>query len=515
LKREILISGSQRETRVAILEDDKLVELLVDRPELRRTVGNIYRGKVEAVLPGIQAAFVDIGSEKSAFLHASDLIEPEEDEIEEDDKEKDKDNGKSRRGKLPNIQDAVKRGETILVQVTKEPISTKGPRVTTQISLPGRFLVYMPYASRVGVSRKIDNREERARLRQMMAGMMPKGKDAGGVIVRTVAEDITADDLKRELKSLLNLWKKIKRKATFVRPPALVQREASLTSGIIRDLFSENVDRLWVDSSDLHEEIKQYLEQVDPELMNRITLFEEPVPLFDKFDIESEIANLYKRRVELPTGGHVLIEPTEALVSIDVNTGRYTGKKDPEKTILKTNLEAAKEIARQLRLRDIGGIIVIDFIDMESQASRDRVLQEMRTHLGRDRARTRAFEVSELGLIEMTRQRVRPSLLQSMTSACTACSGTGRVFRPEVVVGRLERTLRRVAHSQDERQLTVRLHPDVALFLFEQEPNFLKNLRKNLKLDLEIRDDPVMGLDEFRLVSKPAGRDVTEKYLVA
>jgi ribonuclease G len=373
----------------------------------------------------------------------------------------------------------------------------------------------MPYASRVGVSRKIDNREERARLRQLVGGLMPKTKDAGGVIVRTVAEDVTEDDLKRELKSLLTLWKKIKRKATFVRPPALVQREASLTSGIIRDLFSEKVDRLWVDSPELHEEIKHYMDQVDPDLMDRITLYEDKIPLFDKFEIESEIANLYKRRVELPTGGYVIIEPTEALVSIDVNTGRYTGKKDPEKTILKTNLEAAKEISRQLRLRDIGGIIVIDFIDMESQANRDRVLHEMRTHLGRDRARTRCFEVSELGLIEMTRQRVRPSLLQSMTNACGACSGTGRVFRPEVVVGRLERTLRRVAQSKDERQVTVRMHPDVALFLLEQEPNFLKNLRKTLKLDLDIRDDPVMGLDEFRLVSKPAGRDVTEKYLVA
>jgi ribonuclease G len=513
LKREILISGSQRETRVAILEDDRLVELLVDRPELRRTVGNIYRGRVDAVLPGIQAAFVDIGTEKSAFLHASDLIEPDEDEVEEDEK----DNGKGRRGpsKLPNIQDTVKRGETLLVQVTKEPISTKGPRVTTQVSLPGRFLVYMPFASRVGVSRKIDNREERARLRKMVSDMMPTGKDVGGVIVRTVAEDITEDDLKRELKSLLALWKKIKRKATFVRPPALVQREASLTSGIIRDLFSEKVDRLWVDSAELHDEIKRYLEQVDPDLMERITLYDEKTPLFDKFEIENEIANLYKRRVDLPTGGYVLIEPTEALVSIDVNTGRYTGKKDPEKTILKTNVEAAKEIARQLRLRDIGGIIVIDFIDMEAQSNRDRVLHEMRTHLGRDRARTRAFEVSDLGLIEMTRQRVRPSLLQSMTNACSACNGTGRVFRPEVVVGRLERTLRRVAHTDAERQLTVRLHPDVALFLLEQEPNFLKNLRKTLKLDLDIRDDPIMGLDEFRLVSKPAGRDVTEKFLVA
>jgi ribonuclease G len=508
LKREILISGAQRETRVAILEDDRLVELLVDRPELQRSVGNIYRGRVEAVLPGIQAAFVDIGTEKSAFLHASDLIEPDEDE------EEDEDNGNGRkRGKLPNIQDHVKRGETILVQVTKEPISTKGPRVTTQISLPGRFLVYMPHASKVGVSRKIENREERSRLRKMMSGILPK--DSGGVIVRTVAEDITVDDLERELNSLLALWKKIKRKAHFVRPPALVQREASLTSGIIRDLFSEKVDRLIVDRPELHDEIRKYMEEVDPELLDRLSLYTDPVPLFDKHDIENEIASLYKRRVDLPTGGYVLIELTEALVSIDVNTGRYTGKKDPEKTILRTNIEAAREIARQLRLRDVGGIIVIDFIDMDTQGNRDKVLQELRTHLGRDRARTRAFEVSELGLIEMTRQRVRPSLWHSMTNPCPSCNGTGRVFRPEVVVGRLERTLRRVAHGARERQIAVRLHPEVALFLLEQEPNFLKNLRKTLKLDLEVRDDPVIGVDEFRLVSQPAGRDVTEKYLVA
>ncbi|MDH4044286.1 MAG: ribonuclease E/G, partial [Gemmatimonadota bacterium] len=305
------------------------------------------------------------------------------------------------------------------------------------------------------------------------------------------------------------------RKASFVRPPALVQREASLTSGIIRDLFSEKVDRLVVDSPELHAEIQRYLQEVDPELLERISLYAEAVPLFDKFEVDNEIASLYKRRVDLPTGGYVLIELTEALVSIDVNTGRYTGKKDPEKTILKTNIEAAREIARQLRLRDVGGIIVIDFIDMESQGNRDKVLQELRTHLGRDRARTRAFEVSELGLIEMTRQRVRPSLWHSMTNACPSCSGTGRVFRPEVVVGRLERTLRRVANSARERQVTIRLHPEVALFLLEQEPNFLKNLRKTLRFDVELRDDPVIGVDEFRLVSQPAGRDVTEKYLVA
>jgi len=512
LKREILINAGPRETRVAILEDDRLVEVLHDRPDIRRTVGNIYLGKVEAVLPGMQAAFVDIGTGKSAFLHASDLIEP-------DDDEDDDENGNGRQGRnsrrLPNIQDHLKRGESLLVQVTKEPISTKGPRVTRQISLAGRFLVYMPYASKVGVSRKIDSREERGRLRKMMKGMLPK--DAGGFIVRTVAEDLTEAKVKRELKSLLEMWKKIKRKAHFVRlkVPALVQREASLTSGIVRDLFSDKVDRAVVDSKPLYGEIRKYLREVDPDLMERVTLYKEPAPLFDKFDIETEIHELFNRRVDLPTGGYLIIEQTEALVSIDVNTGRYTGQKDPEKTIVRTNLEAAREIARQVRLRDLGGIIVIDFIDMGSQSNRDKVLHELRTHLGRDRARTRAFQVSELGLIEMTRQRVRPSLVDSMASGCPSCGGLGRVFRPEVVVRRLERSLRKAASEDKERRLTVRLHPEVALYLMEQEPGFLKDLARGLGMDLELRDDPIIRIDEFRLVAQPAGRDVTDHYAVA
>ena len=508
MKREILINAGPRETRVAILEDDRLVEVLHDRPDIRRTVGNIYLGKVEAVLPGMQAAFVDIGTGKSAFLHASDVIEPDDDD--------DEDNGRARNARrLPNIQDHVRRGESLLVQVTKEPISTKGPRVTRQISLAGRFLVYMPYASKVGVSRKIDSREERSRLRAMLREMLPK--NSGGVIVRTVAEELTEGKVKRELKSLLDLWKKIERKSHFVRvkAPSVVHRETSLTSGIIRDLFSDKVDRVLVDAKPLHAEIRKYLREVDPDLIKRMTLYKESVPLFDKFDIETEIQELYNRRVDLPTGGYLIVEPTEALVSIDVNTGRYTGQRDPEKTILRTNLEAAREIARQLRLRDVGGIIVIDFIDMESKGNRTKVHHELRTNLGRDRARTRTFEVSDLGLIEMTRQRVRPSLLDTMASQCPACGGAGRVFRPEVVVRRLERTLRRAAADQKEARMTVRLHPEVALHLMEEEPGFLKKLGKELSVDLELRDDPIIRIDEFRLVAQPAGRDVTERYAVA
>jgi ribonuclease G len=563
LKREILINGSQRETRVAILEDERLVELLVDRPDHRRTVGDIYLGRVEAVLPGIQAAFVDIGQEKSAFLHASDLLEPDEDEEPEEEAEEGepaaelaepaepqtteeagaerkggwRGRDRRRRGRgngggdrnaasevkqreisprraLPNIQEILKKGQTLPVQVTKEPISTKGCRVTAQISLPGRFLVYMPYASKVGVSRKIESREQRAKLREMVTKLLPK--DAGGVIVRTVAEGVTEEHFRREIDSLLALWKKINRKKTFVRrAPALLQRETSLTRGIIRDLFSAKVDALHVDSKELYNEIEQYLNQIDPELLSRVHHYAEPTPLFDKFDIEAEIRDLFKARVELPTGGSLIIQPTEALISIDVNTGRYTGKKDPEKTILRTNLEAAREIARQIRLRDIGGIIVCDFIDMETRSNRDKVLQELRTHLGRDRARTKALAVSELGLVEMTRQRVRPSLWHSMTTDCPTCAGSGRVFTPEVVARRLERALRRAGHENRERQLAVRLHPEVALYLLEEEPKLLQTLSKLTGLDLELRDDPMMRLDEFRLMSRPAGRDVTELYAVA
>ena len=566
MKREILINGSQRETRLAILEDDRLVELLVDRPDHRRTVGDIYLGRVEAVLPGIQAAFVDIGQEKSAFLHASDLLEPDEDEDPVEEAEEEvaaetpetadapptteppaerkggwRSRDRRRRGRtngaaasterpatggetrqreisprrpVPDIQEILKKGQSLPVQVTKEPISTKGCRVTAQISLPGRFLVYMPYASKVGVSRKIESREQRAKLREMVTKLLPK--DSGGVIVRTVAEGVTEEHFRREIESLLALWKKINRKKTFVRrAPALLQRETSLTRGIIRDLFSDKVDALYVDSRELYNEIEQYLSQIDPELIGRVHLYTEPTPLFDKFDIEAEIRDLFKARVELPTGGSLIIQPTEALVSIDVNTGRYTGKKDPEKTILRTNLEAAREIARQIRLRDIGGIIVCDFIDMETRSNRDKVLQELRTHLGRDRARTKAFAVSELGLVEMTRQRVRPSLWHSMTIDCPTCAGTGRVFTPEVVARRLERALKRAGHEHRERQLTVRLHPEVALYLLEEEPRLLQTLSKLTALDLELRDDPMMRLDEFRLMSRPAGRDVTELYAVA
>src|SRR3982751_2975660 len=527
MKREILINAAARETRIAILEDGKLVELLVDRPDNRRMVGDIYLGRVDAVLPGIQAAFVDIGTEKSAFLHASDLVRQSADEAEEEDDEEDEDeldqppekkngnggNGHGRRAKAPPIQEALKRGQEILVQISKEPISTKGPRVTAQISLAGRFLVYIPDSSKVGVSRKIGSSAERARLKEQVQSVLPD--KSGGVIVRTVSEDVTPEMLERELKSLMSQWKKIKRKTHFQKAPSLANRESGLTRGLVRDIFSDKVDSLTVDSKQVYNEITGYLKDIAPDLIARVKLHESQVPLFDTAGIEEEIRDIFKRRCDLPSGGYLIIEPTEALVSVDVNSGRYTGKKDPEKTVLRTNMEAAQEVARQLRLRDVGGIIVCDFIDMETKANRDRVLQELRMHLSRDRARTKAFAVSDLGLIEMTRQRVRQSHLQSMTEACPTCHGTGRVFTAETVTRRIERSIRRASLEGRKDPLVVRVHPEVALYVLENEKDLFKKLQDGSAFSLEMRAGPLMNPDEFKIVIKSAGRDVTQQYAVA
>ena len=528
MKREILINAGARETRVAILEDEKLVELLVDRPDNRRMVGDVYLGKVDAVLPGIQAAFIDIGMEKSAFLHASDLVRENAEEAEDDDDDDHQSesvngsagrNGdstqtvvhRSRRSqKAPPIQDALKRGQEIMVQISKEPISTKGPRVTAQVSLAGRFLVYIPDSSRVGVSRKIGSGVERQRLKEQVAAILPD--KSGGVIVRTVSEDVTPEALQRDLELLMAQWKKIQRKAKFTRAPAQIHRETGLTRGLVRDLFSAKVDSLTIDSKPVFNEVVEYLKTIAPDLIPRVKLYNSSTPLFDSAGIEAEIHDAFKRRCELPSGGYLIIEPTEALVSIDVNSGRYTGKKDPEKTVLRTNLEAAAEVARQLRLRDVGGIIVCDFIDMETRQSRDRVFQELRNHLSRDRARTKAFAVSDLGLVEMTRQRVRMSHYQSMTGPCPTCEGTGRVFTPETIIRRVERSVRRMVIEGRKDNLLVKLHPEVAMYVLEEEKELVQKLQKSASFSLEVRDDPLLKPDEFKLVVKSQGRDVTQQY---
>lgn len=510
---------------MALMEDDRLVELMLDRPDQGRLVGDIHLGRVEAVLPGIQAAFVDIGTEKAGFLHVSDLVADDDESDDHEDDEETGGNGgnggnrgngggrRRRRKRVSAIQDHLSRGDSIIVQVTKEPIGTKGPRLTAQVSLPGRFLVYMPHSSHIGVSRKIDQRDERVRLRELAREILPQ--EPVGLIIRTVGEELNRKKFEREFNRLHSIWGEIVEKAGRLEAPALLHSEARLISGVLRDLFSDRFDALIVDNLQVHAEVVDYVENMDPDLLDRVKLYQDATPLFDRYDIEDEIAEAFGRRVNLPSGGYIIVEPTEALVSIDVNTGRFTGKgrKDPEETILRTNLDAAREVARQLRLRDVGGIVVADFIDMESQENRDRVLQELRTHLGRDRARTKAFAVSELGLVEMTRQRVRPPLFQTLTRSCEHCGGSGRIFTPPTVARRVERSLTRAAASGEERQMVIRMHPEVALHIMEEEADFLSRLRERVSLSLEIQDDPLLREDEFRLLSGPAETDVTERYV--
>ena len=513
MKREILVNVTPKETRVAILEDEQLCELLVDREEEERHVGDIYKGLVTAVLPGMQSAFVDIGMEKSGFLHVSDLASSTyHDEDEDEDEEGNNGGGRGgrrrrgggrRRDSGPAIQDVLKRGQEIIVQVTKEAISTKGPRLTGQISLPGRFLVFMPGVDHVGVSRKIDDRSERNRLRQILREVKPA---EGGVIVRTAGEETSREEFQREVRGLTETWRRVRNKADRAPAPSLLHQEEELTSGLIRDIFSEKVDRLVLDDRQLYQQVRKYLKSVSPELLDRVKLYNDRIPLFDAMGIEPEIELAMQREVRLSSGGSIVIEPTEALVSIDVNTGRYTGRKDPEATILRTNLEAAREIARQLRLRDIGGIIVCDFIDMELPANRKKVLHELKSWLGRDRAKTKAFEVSDLGLIEMTRQRRRPSLYQTATEPCEECAASGRVLQFSALSRKIERQIRRVGLSGKEKKVQVRTHPAVALHLIEEERPTFDRLRKEYGVEVEIRDDPLLHRDEFNLVSLPSQR---------
>ena len=517
MRREIIINASPSETRIAILEDKELAEVMVERPEAVRRVGDIYKGRVNAVLPGMQAAFVDLGLEKSAFLHASDLM-PDDSEFEdEDDEEEDGDRDRRRGGggrgrrdeQAPRIEDALKKGQEVLVQITKEPIGTKGPRVTTQVSLPGRFLVYMPAHEHVGVSRKIEDRAERTRLKTMMRELRPRG---AGVIVRTVGAEQGKKEFQSDIKYLEQLWQKIEKQSERSRAPALLHQEMEFTTGLIRDIFTEDVAQLVIDSKEEYRNILRYLSTYAPELKTRVKHYRGEAPVFDHFGIEGEIEKAMERKVWLKKGGYITIDQTEALVAIDVNTGRFTGKKSQEETILKTNLEAAEEIARQLRLRDLGGIIVLDFIDMEDEGNRKQVIDTLRSRLKRDRARTKAFAVSELGLVEMTRQRQRPSLANYFTENCAACEGTGRVLSLSSATLKIERMLRRVGQRSRDKQLLLRVHPDVAVHLVEQNADRLESIERQYRLRLEIRDDPSLRRDEIRLFRGKTFEEITKQY---
>ncbi|RPJ41424.1 MAG: Rne/Rng family ribonuclease [Candidatus Latescibacterota bacterium] len=508
---EIIVNASPNETRVAILENHLLVEFLAERADAARQVGDIFKGRVNAVLPGMQAAFVEIGLEKTAFLHVSDMVMPDAESMETFAEAGDRPEPPAR--KVPrgvSIEGLLKKGQEIMVQVTKEPIGTKGPRVTTQISLAGRYLVLMPRMPQVGVSRKIENREDRARLRETVHGVLPAGM---GAIVRTVAEGKQKRHFVSDIRYLTGVWKKIEEANERMPCPSLLHKEVGLTTGLIRDLFTEDVDRLILDSRREHKQVLTYLQSTSPELRSRVHLYKEDTPIFDAYEIENEIQKTLSSKIWLKAGGYIVIEQAEALVAIDVNTGRYTGEKDQEETIVRTNLEAAREIPRQLRLRDVGGIIVIDFIDMEKESNREKVLETLRDALKRDRSRTKTFRVSELGLVEMTRQRVRPSLLHYFSSPCPHCGGTGKRLSLATLAMKVERLLRRVSSYCDEKKVVVKLNPEVAVTFLEGGAGRLEEIEKRYRLSVEVQDDPSLGREEIRVFGRRSGKELTDQVV--
>jgi ribonuclease G len=508
LKIDFIINAHPEITRIAVVEDGKLMELIAEQSSEKRLVGNIYLGSVNAVLPGMQAAFVDIGLERSAFLHVSDVR-----------------TGviQSRRfaqmlvdGKPPttrdvsgSIEDVLRKGQDILVQLTKEPIGTKGARVSTRISIAGRYVVSMPGDPVSGVSRKISDRSERARLRNILSDIRTEGF---GIIARTAGISHSEDNFRRDVERIVQRWKEIGELALKSKAPALLHEEHDIVTITLRDIVSTDASSIVTDSKEVATRARKYLRSIAPPLANKVRLYRGKKPIFDNFGIEEEIGSIMTREVRLKSGGSIFIDHTEALVSIDVNTKRYVGRKSQSSTILKTNMEAATEIARQLRLRDLGGIIVIDFIDMDIEDHRNKVLNCLRSELGRDRSPTKTCQLSPLGLVEMTRKRVRPSIMQSFSEPCPLCGGSGRVLSAISAATRLERFLERASLGKKHRNLVVSVHPDLADYLLDEEGHWLEYLDHADSLKLEIYQDPRLKVDEFRVYSLDTHEEVTEFF---
>lgn len=506
MKKEIIINSSIGETRIAILEKGRLVELYLEQPENERMVGDIYLGKVVNVVKGIHAAFVDIGHDQDAFLHFSDIG----DNLLEYKAFIDL-NGKQKRSTERRARPVPKEGQEILVQIIKEPISSKGARVSTELSFPGRFLVLVPNSDIAGVSKKIYRIKEKRELKKIVRGIKPQGF---GLIARTVAESKSEEILKSDLDSLLKQWKRLESKLKRINPPALIFKDIAMASSIIRDLFTRDVDRVVIDSRKLYKEITTYLKDVAPSLANRVEFYKGRKPLFDKLGIESEIQKSLSRKVWTPSGGYIIFDHTEALVAVDVNSGKFLGGNEPEENILKINREAAREIARQLRLRDIGGIIVIDFIDMLDPKNKKKLYDEFGRELRKDRAQANIAQISEFGLIEMTRERVRPSLLFAFSEPCPNCNGVGRVVSRSTVLTRIERWIKRFKAERKDWSLQLVIHSTLADFLLRKVRSRIRRLMWKYRLKIEIQKDNSLRTDQFRFIIKKTGEDVTEEFLL-
>lgn len=500
---EILINVRPQETRVAYVEVGQLTDLKIEKKSSPTLVGSVHRGKVIRVLPGMQAAFVDIGLEKAAFLYVGDIrtdldegfLDPDHDETGDsmDDSES---APKIEAPKVP-IQDLLKEGQHILVQVSKDPIGTKGARLTTHISLPGRFVVYLPTVRHLGISRKISSEGERERLKQIVQKINP----AGGVIVRTAGEGAPDESLRADIEYLDRLSKEVLKNYEKKKGTGQIHAELDVELRALRDLMSEDVTSVWVDDAEVHRKVVKFVTQLMPKYKQNIIYYEDKKPLFDLYDIELEISRSLDRKIWLKSGGYIVIDEAEALVVIDVNTGRFVGKKDLEDTILKTNLEAVKEIAHQLRIRNCGGIIIIDFIDMEKEAHREKIMQTLEEDLRRDRARTNIISMSSLGLVEMTRKRIRPSLIKTLCEPCSYCEGRGYVKRKSTVANEIFRELERDLPKLENKQFSIQIHchADVVDWIYEVEGESLSLLETKLGRSVTFKIEPSYHIEQYEV----------------
>jgi ribonuclease G len=492
----MLVESDPHQTRIAVLEDDRLTEIFVERHRNRGLVGNVYKGRVTRVLPGMQAAFVDIGLERDAFLYVSDVVEQVAGlELEDggDDDDDEPVGGTVAEGQ-PSIDDLLKPGQEIIVQVVKDPLPNKGARISTHVTLPGRYLVLLPTVRHFGVSRRIDEEAERMRLLGVLHELPSTGS---GLIVRTVGEGRGPEEFAADLAYLDGLWSRIRERASKVAAPTLLHRDLDLALRVVRDVLSRDFAMIWVDGEETYERIVEFLDQVQPALVPRVKLYRQEASAFEQFGIEGQIEAALKSKVWLKSGGYIVINPTEALVAIDVNTGRFVGQHNLEDTVLRTNLEAVREIVRQIRLRDLGGILVIDLIDMTVAEHRDRVFALLEEELRRDRAKTKVLSISEFGLVEITRKRSRANLERLLTRPCPYCDGSGRIQSVATICLNLRRELLRLYRGRVQAELLLRVHPEVAGALQGDESAILEEIERTLGTHLLLQSDPELHHERF------------------
>ena len=512
---ELVINAASHETRIALIENGTIAELYIERTREKGIIGNIYKGRVIRVLPGMQAAFVDIGLEKAAFLYVADVFDAigeYETLLYNGKKGNDSNGGQLAESQLSDsqladgqpdfkplhpIEELLQEGQELLVQVSKEPIGTKGARITSHISLPGRHLVYMPTVDHVGISRRIEDEEERERLREAVERLKQPGT---GYIVRTVSEGKSEEDLLSDMQYLSTLWGEIAKRQEKASAPSLIHSDLDVIQKVVRDIVTEQVDKIIIDSKPDYDRIIQFITTFMPKMKYSIELYEDEEPIFDNFGLEVEISRALGRKVWLKSGGYIIIEQTEALTAVDVNTGRFVGKHNLEDTILKTNLEAVKEIAYQLRLRNIGGIIIIDFIDMEKEVNREKVFTALEETLKSDKSKTNILKISELGLVEMTRKRVRESIGRMMCEPCPYCEGRGYIKSKTTVCHEIFRELRREMLDVRGSKATVSVHPQVADLLYDEERRGLEELEKKLKKRITVRAKPGFHQEQFEVI---------------